>query len=74
MPLEIIRNDISKVKVDAIVNPTNKYLDGSGGTDRRIHEAAGPDLALECKALNGLEVGTESSLTFNTIKDILKIY
>lgn len=57
MPLEIIRNDIINMKVDAIVNSTNKYFSGSGGSDRKIHEAAGPSLALECVDLPSLELG-----------------
>ena len=57
MPLEIIRNDITRVIADAIVNPTNEKLDGDGGTDLEIHKAAGPLLAEECKSLGVLPVG-----------------
>lgn len=57
MPLEIIRNDIIKVDADAIVNPTNRALDGGGGVDLEIHKAAGPKLAEECKSLGELPVG-----------------
>lgn len=57
MPLEIIRNDLIKVVADAIVNPTNPYLTGDGGTDGAIHYAAGPELMKECKTLGGLEFG-----------------
>jgi O-acetyl-ADP-ribose deacetylase (regulator of RNase III) len=57
VPLEIIRNDITRVHADAIVNPTNKRLDGGGGTDLEIHKAAGPLLAEECRSLGVLPVG-----------------
>jgi len=57
VPLEIIRNDITRVIADAIVNPTNEKLDGGGGTDLEIHKAAGLLLAEECKSLGVLPVG-----------------
>lgn len=47
MPLEISRNDIRNIKVDAIVNPSDKFLSGSGGIDRLIHEMAGDELYRE---------------------------
>lgn len=57
MPLEIIRNDITKMEVDAIVNPTNATLHPSGGTDAAIHRVAGGELLEACQRLKDCEVG-----------------
>ena len=48
MPLQIIRNDLTRVACDAVVNPTDEALSGSGGVDAQLHRAAGEKLARAC--------------------------
>ena len=71
MPLQIVRRDITKMRVDAIVNTTNEEMVGYSGVDLAVHTAAGPELDKECERIAPLGLECRVMVTFRRGRKVI---
>lgn len=64
MPFQIITGDILTLSCDAVINPTDEFLSGSGGLDAQVHRAAGSDFSRMCRAIGHIDIG-KAVITFS---------